>query len=186
MSSTENNLFKKIADKFFWGQHPEAALRYLPAVKEIRKAGLEHSKIIEIGSGSTGITPYFRKNIDGLDINFEGPKAKYLNKIRGEAYNLPFKDNSYDVSLSVDVLEHIEPEYLESVLDHLEELTERMIFISINTGPAGKFLDDGRNAHLIQEPVSWWMPKLLARFELNKVQRVSYKEFVFIGDKIKQ
>ena len=44
-----------------------------------------------------------------------------------------------------DVLEHIEPEYLDDVLDHLEELTEKILFATVHTGPAGKILSDGRN-----------------------------------------
>lgn len=27
-------------------------------------------------------------------------------------------------------------------------------------GPAGKVLPDGRNAHLIQEPIAWWRERL--------------------------
>jgi hypothetical protein len=33
-------------------------------------------------------------------------------------------------------------------------------------GPAGKTLPDGRNAHLIQKPSSWWLPKLSAHFDV--------------------
>ena len=69
-----------------------------------------------------------------------------------------------------DVLEHIEPECLDDVLDHLEELTEVVLFASIHTGPASKKLDDGRNAHLIQQPMEWWLPKLWERFTLQTVQ----------------
>jgi hypothetical protein len=33
-------------------------------------------------------------------------------------------------------------------------------------------LPDGRNAHLIQEPPEWWLPKLLERFDLYTFQRM--------------
>lgn len=66
----------------------------------------------------------------------------------------------------IDVLEHIEPEFLNGVLDELRRLTRRVGFFTVHTGPAAKVLADGRNAHLIQQPPSWWMPKLLERFEL--------------------
>ena len=66
----------------------------------------------------------------------------------------------------IDVLEHIEPEFLDGVLDELRRLTLRVGFFTVHTGPAAKALADGRNAHLIQQPPSWWMPKLLERFEL--------------------
>lgn len=67
----------------------------------------------------------------------------------------------------IDVLEHIEPDCLEDVLDHLEALTEKVLFATVHTGPAGKKLPDGRNAHLIQKPSEWWLPKLTDRFKLQ-------------------
>jgi len=38
-------------------------------------------------------------------------------------------------------------------------------------GPAGKVLSDGRNAHLIQKPLSWWLPKLCERFEILELHQ---------------
>lgn len=72
----------------------------------------------------------------------------------------------------IDVLEHIEPEYLDNVLDHLAKLTEDIVFLSIHTGPAMKTLQDGRNAHLTQQPIEWWLPKLTDRFDIQTLQKV--------------
>ncbi len=66
----------------------------------------------------------------------------------------------------IDVLEHIEPDCLDAVLDHLKELTLRVGFFSVHTEAAVKTLPDGRNAHLIQEGPEWWLPKLMERFTL--------------------
>ena len=82
----------------------------------------------------------------------------------------------------IDVLEHIEPEHLEDVLDHLEDLTEVVLFASIHMGPAGKTLDDGRNAHLTQEGPGFWLPKLIERFTLQTYQLVSPVEFFIIAN----
>jgi hypothetical protein len=71
----------------------------------------------------------------------------------------------------IDVLEHIEPAYLDNVLDHLAKLTELVGFFTIHCGPAKKVLSDGRNAHLTQEPPEWWLPKLMARFDLQNFAR---------------
>lgn len=60
-----------------------------------------------------------------------------------------------------DVLEHIEPEYLDAVLRHIWAVAELGAFFTIATRPANKVLPDGRNAHLIQETPKWWRAKLL-------------------------
>lgn len=77
-----------------------------------------------------------------------------------------------DFVVCTDVLEHIEPECLDAVLDHLTSLTKRLLFIEVATRPAAKFLPDGRNAHLIQEPLAWWLPKLCARMDLQSCQNL--------------
>ena len=77
----------------------------------------------------------------------------------------------------IDVLEHIEPEYIEDVLDHLEELTGEFLFATVHLGPAGKKLSDGRNAHLIQKPQEWWVPKFMERFIMKGFNQRSAKGF---------
>ena len=72
-----------------------------------------------------------------------------------------------DLVVCIDVLEHIEPDLLDNVLDDLMMLTNRWGFFTVHTGPAVKTLSDGRNAHLIQRPASWWLPHLMTRFELQ-------------------
>jgi hypothetical protein len=67
---------------------------------------------------------------------------------------------SYDCVFSNDVLEHIEPEYLDNVLKHIWQLADKYIWLRIDTRPARKTLMDGRNAHLILETKEWWENKL--------------------------
>lgn len=71
-----------------------------------------------------------------------------------------------EMVVCTDVLEHIEPELLDNVLDDLKRVTMRIGYFAIHTGKAAKTLPDGRNAHLIQEPPRWWLPKIMERFEL--------------------
>ena len=41
----------------------------------------------------------------------------------------------------------------------------------ISTVKAFKILEDGRNAHLIVEPLSWWANKLEPHFYINGIQQ---------------
>jgi hypothetical protein len=72
----------------------------------------------------------------------------------------------------IDVLEHIEPDLIDNVLDDLRRVTQGIGVFTVHTGPAIKVLTDGRNAHLIQQPPSWWLTKFLARFELVQFNRM--------------
>jgi len=75
-----------------------------------------------------------------------------------------------DLVCCIDVLEHIEPALLDNVLRELASITTKLGFFSVHLGPAGKVLPDGRNAHLIQKPTSWWLPRLAEFFEVLQLQ----------------
>ena len=70
----------------------------------------------------------------------------------------------FDMVVCIDVLEHVEPECLADVLADIRAKTGTVAFLTIHTGPAGKFLPDGRNAHLIQQPVYWWLEQIRPLF----------------------
>lgn len=81
-----------------------------------------------------------------------------------------------DLVVCTDVLEHIEPECLEAVLDDLRRCTKKVAFLTIATRPAVKVLPDGRNAHLIQQNLKWWLPKLWDRFTLMSIHNMGGQE----------
>lgn len=101
---------------------------------------------------------------------------------------LPFKIREYDpcmdgfdespdpadVVVCTDVLEHIEPVYLDAVLDDLKRVTKRVGFFAVDDRPAQKFLSDGRNAHLIQEGPAWWFPKFYQRWSSVQISDMLY------------
>jgi len=134
MSLPAENYIRKFFNKFYWCQHPEAALRYYPVVKAIKKLNLEDSKILEVGPGSLGIIPYLKREIDGVDVDFSGPKTKLLNKIKGKANNLPFAKNAYDVAISVDVLEHLRKEERQDAIYEILRVTKRLVVIVVPVG----------------------------------------------------
>ena len=74
-----------------------------------------------------------------------------------------------DVVACTDVLEHIEPECIDAVLDDLKRVVLHTGFFVIANRAATKNLPDGRNAHLIQQPARWWLPKLCERFDIAQL-----------------
>lgn len=75
----------------------------------------------------------------------------------------------------IDVLEHVEPEYIDQVLDDLQRVVDDMGYFTVSVTPAKKILSDGRNAHLIIQPVEWWTEKIKSRFNI-----VEHKDRKFI------
>lgn len=79
-----------------------------------------------------------------------------------------------DLVTCTDVLEHIEPDRLATVLAHLKMLARKAVFVVIATRPSNKFLSDGRNAHLILESADWWHARVLAAgFTVSNIIPVS-------------
>lgn len=83
------------------------------------------------------------------------------------------KDNipvASDIVICTDVLEHIEPEYVDNVLADLNRCIIKIGYFVINTGPAQKTLPDGRNTHVLQKNKVWWSEKLEKFFTVENIQ----------------
>ena len=80
-----------------------------------------------------------------------------------------FPTRKYDVLISCDVLEHIEPEFLSLTLQKIENLYTKKCKLIIACYPAKKTLPDGRNAHLIVESENWWLEKIQKSMHHSKI-----------------
>ena len=138
-----------------------ASLQMAPAVKKI----FEDSNFISISDYGAG-----KKNLEKKLIELGLKSFKYYpyDPVFPE-YGPPIEA---DIVCCIDVLEHIEEAYLSNVLDELKKITIKLGFFTIATKPASKFLKDGRNAHLIQKPASWWLPMMCSRFEIDFLQNI--------------
>lgn len=125
--------------KQLWRWHPKVALRYLPITKRIRNLHLENKPILEIGSGSLGITPYLGKRVTGLDVNFSGPTSELLTCVYGSAVNIPFSNNTFDTVLLVDVLEHIPPKNRKKAIFEAVRVVKKFLIIAV---PEGKLSEN--------------------------------------------
>ena len=138
-----------------------ASIKFAPNVKKIFEDA-KLSSISDYGAGKMNL----KKTLNSLGLkNFE-----YF------PYDPAFPDygppKEADLVCCIDVLEHVEENFLDNVLDDLKKITKKFGFFTIHTGPAAKILKDGRNAHLIQKPPSWWLPKMCNRFEIKHLQEI--------------
>lgn len=125
-------------------QSTEVSLRYLPVVRILKGAGVR--KVLEVGSGDLGITPYSREfELTGLDQSFEQENPA-MEQVVGTATSLPFEDHSFDAVISVDSLEHIRPDSRETVVSEMLRTASGMVVIAVPGGAGAEaqdwFLDE--------------------------------------------
>jgi hypothetical protein len=129
--------------------------------------------------------PYIRTVLDfgagkgslGLFIRQHFPEIEWTNYDPGipEYDTLPTK--RFDLVISTDVLEHVEPDSLPNVLATLEGLTGKVLFSDIACFLTGKLFGEGpyigQDLHLIVEEPSWWREQ----FKAINLHEAEYKHY---------
>lgn len=151
ISETYRELNRKLHELSYYGV---SGRLYADRVKDLSRR-LQTTDILDYGCGKRT-----------LEATLGFPIKNYDPCIAG----LDSQPQPADIVACIDVLEHIEPDHLDNVLDDLKRVTKQVAFLYVATRPAKKFLPDGRNAHLIQESVWWWLPKLARRFSICTVE----------------
>ena len=115
---------------------PHQFVRYAPV-----SALLGHGPmgtLLEIGSGPAGITllrPDLR--IVGCDLEFYRRPNAGVMAVRGSADALPFRDQSFDEVVSVEMLEETRPEEREGVLSEMVRVARRRLIVTTPWGGPG-------------------------------------------------
>lgn len=105
----------------------------------------------------------------------QGHLARILSRYQVAEYDpaIPGKDGTpspADIVVCADVLEHIEPVCLDSVLRHIRDLSRGRVVLVIATGPSAKLMADGRGAHVIVAPADWWRQRLDRYFLIDRFE----------------
>lgn len=85
-----------------------------------------------------------------------------------------------DIVVCTDVMEHIELEFINSTLRDIAALTKQVAFFQIATRLASKVLPDGRNAHLVVQPINWWLGPIAMHFNIVSLTDIG-GGFILIG-----
>lgn len=170
---------------FFYRWHPEVALRYLAIVEDIKKLG-NNINILEVGSGGLGIVPYLKRKVTGVDRKFEPPFHPLLKKIKASSAKLPFAYSSYDLIVSVDMLEHLKKEDRKKAISEMIRVAKKKVFIGVPTGKKSleqdKMLDEyyqkrfGHRFIFLEEQITFGLPEKGEIHDLIKIAGIDHRK----------
>ena len=112
---------------------------------------LDIKKVLDYGCGKMLLGKYLKTCNSNVEVLSYDPAIKGYEEVPTSGEKL--------VAV-LDVMEHIEPDKLDAVLEHIGFYSQQIVFLCIATRKAVKLLPDGRNAHLIVEDSTWWKDRI--------------------------
>lgn len=97
--------------------------------------------ILEVGSGTGGISSFTGDQVVGVDIRFEGRKSENLSAVRASVTALPFRNASFNRVICSDVMEHLPDEARPKALEELVRITGETLFLACPCGQPARRLD---------------------------------------------
>ena len=89
--------------------------------------------ILDVGCGNGAITNVLGEKylVTGIDRSEKALSFVKTNKIKAEASDLPFADNSFDLVFCSEVLEHLPEDVFQKTIDELKRVAGKYIMISV-------------------------------------------------------
>lgn len=153
----------------------------------------QHTYGADAAKDAAGIVKFARKEACGSVLDYGCGKGTLKPAILAIAPDLkvyeydpavPGKehlpDHAVDLVAAMDVMEHIEPEMLPAVLESMVALRPKVVILKIALTPAQKTLPDGRNAHILLQPASWWREQLSQYLQVRNAQELPL-HYLYIG-----
>lgn len=88
-----------------------------------------------------------------------------------------------DLAVCIDVMEHVERDYVDAVIEHIASLTNTVAFFVISTSRAAHLLPDGRNAHITIEGGEFWASKIRNYFKIVEYSPDGCSEIIILAEK---
>lgn len=81
-------------------------------------------------------------------------------------------EGKFDIVTCIDVMEHVEEECVNNTLRYIQDKAGFMALFYIAMDDALKLLPDGRNAHITQKSVQWWLSVLKEKFLIGEATTI--------------
>lgn len=131
---------------------------------------LPYQTVLDVGCGIGNGLRYLMaqgKDVKGIDISdvaVEKAKANGYDVRQGSITEIPFEDNSFDMVVSTDVLEHLPEGLVEEAIIELSRIAKKYIGVKIATSPERGSVElmknfpqyDIENLHLTVKTSHWW------------------------------
>lgn len=131
---SDPELYNEYYDKHHSGDKKITPIEKNRIISTINMIPNHVNSILEVGCGDGRIVNQLigkYENICGLDISKEGLKSVKTTKVKGSIENLPFQDNSFDIVMCCEVLEHLPYPIYNKALGELERVSKEYILISV-------------------------------------------------------
>lgn len=105
-------------------------LRFVSYYSQIDAAmSLKPEKTLEIGIGNSTVANYLRQA--GMNLTTCDFDAELKPDVVADIRNLPFEDNSFDLVMACEILEHLPWEDAKNALVELNRVTRKHVIVSI-------------------------------------------------------
>ena len=135
-----------------WGV---SSRNYIRGIVRVIKA-YNITSVVDYGAGQKSLKNELPLQFPELKIQSYDPGIPSIARVPDPA----------ELVVCTDVLEHVEPECLDSVLEDLQRVMIKVGYFYVATRPANQLLADGRNAHLIVESIDWWQQRIAKYFDI--------------------
>jgi hypothetical protein len=112
------------------------AARYFPILREIRRGMGPTCTLLDVGSGARGIGEFWAQPFVGCDVSFEERPRVPMRPVLGSGTQLPFADQSFDVVVASDVMEHVPPEGRGALIREVLRVARRVAVFGYPCGEA--------------------------------------------------
>lgn len=127
--------------------------RWLDRVEKLAQE-VDAETILDYGCGrGRGISSHSKYTVTDYDPGVPGCTAE---------------PSPADLVVSIHALEHVEPEHVDGVIEHMTRLATKALFIVVSCEPSTKLLPDGSPWHSFVRSAQWWQAKL-AEFHTQQV-----------------
>jgi hypothetical protein len=114
----------------------DVELRYRAVARLIRSELRNGTRLLELGAGAVSIGAHLGLRSTAVDTVFDSGAAKYTDRVQASVDCLPFPDKSWDIVVSIDMLEHIPPGLRDKALREMIRVTRSLLVLAVPVGDA--------------------------------------------------